>query len=144
MSAKRKLFAEMTAKKELASKASVSEKDSGNTNKIETENTSISTTKNDSVNEDVTINEKEAISKINIYRKMASKIENKKTFNDIYDQQNVYIERKLIKAVDKIIRKKGMKKKDIYNRALQMYFGIMHNEEIKLEGDEKWEKSEKQ
>ena len=113
---------------------SVTESDLGfvNPNNADIKNEIESDSKNESSNN----MEYETISKINSYRKMVSENVKKKMFDELFIQQNVYIDRNLAKAVDKIVKQKGKKKKDIYNEAIQMYLDIMYDQKIRLKGEE--------
>jgi hypothetical protein len=52
---------------------------------------------------------------------------------EMFKQQNVYIDRELIKAIDKILKKnKKLSKQDIYNNALKMYLDVVFDTKVDL------------
>lgn len=111
---------------------------STNQNNSINENVSAIIINNDSVSENASTNnsnfdsESNLENKINRYKEIANASKKKLTHDQMFLQQNVYIDRNLVKAIGEIIKKKGKKKQDIYNEALKMYLDIMYDVKVKL------------
>lgn len=85
---------------------------------------------NASTNQNASINNSDPLGKISKYLPQSE--EEEERFENKYEQQNIYMERKIVKAINEILdqkKKKGKKltKKDIYNNALKMYLEVAYN-----------------
>lgn len=115
-------------KEEIKNKSDIENENQINT-KIVNTNESVSTNENNSKNANKN-NEEGKLERIASKYIIEDDIEER--FESKYQQQNVYIERKVIKEITGILKeekKKGRKlsKKDIYNNALKMYLEIVHD-----------------
>lgn len=81
--------------------------------------------------------ENDPLTKIEVYKQKVKEKSKQKTHDDMYAQQNVYIDRNLIAAIKDILKKnKKLTKQEIYNEALKMYLDIVHDVQIRLKSEE--------
>lgn len=104
-----------------------------NVSKLASENVSINARDNISLNETASNNVSELDVVLNDYRQISGK---KPMFSDIYEQQNIYIDRNLVEAVAQLLKEERRTKKDVYNAALKLYFQLVLKRPIKLRAEE--------
>lgn len=81
--------------------------------------------------------ENNALNKVGVYKEKARQREKQLTHDQMYQQQNVYIDRNIVAAISKVLKKnKKLKKQEAYNEALKLYLDIVHDIQVKLKSEE--------
>lgn len=79
----------------------------------------------------------DATARIESYKEKAKKREKQLTHDKMYQQQNVYIDRNIVSAISKILKKnKKLKKQEVYNEALKLYLDVIHDVQVKMKSEE--------
>jgi hypothetical protein len=79
--------------------------------------------------------ENDVQAKVEAYKKKIG-LKRKLTHNKMYQQQNVYIDRNIVAAVNEVLRKNKMTKQELYNEALKLYLDVVHDVQVKMKSEE--------
>ena len=73
---------------------------------------------------------------VEAYKKKIDLKRKQLTHNKMYQQQNVYIDRNIVAAVNEVLRKNKMTKQELYNEALKLYLDVVHDVQVKMKSEE--------
>lgn len=130
----------MSASKKGKLGALLNKKDSSVSQGFEAKQEIIHANKNGNVSPNASINANitpfvpdDAISKINQYKTQAKRKTEQLSHSEMFDQQNVYIDKNLISAIKQVLKKnKKLTKQDLFNNALKMYLDIAFDIQVDL------------
>jgi hypothetical protein len=80
--------------------------------------------------------ENDVQAKVEAYKKKIDLKRKQLTHNKMYQQQNVYIDRNIVAAVNKVLKKNKMTKQELYNEALKLYLDVVHDVQVKMKSEE--------